>query len=333
MYATAVTRSRFLSRQVAPYLTSFMTEEQASGTLARVLQGLAIVLAGATPPAAGGPQANADAPPPPPVDSGGSAAAAASATSLEQSSKAAAATAAASEEAAPAAPYVPRWAAAMAAPLPEDPAAAQEAKLRQAQLESQQAQAREVALRQQQQRGGLIGGNGAPSEGGSSSSSLVPPLCDTVFSMAFGGRTLLARTRLHLERGRRYGLVGANGAGKRRRASVRSCFAVALLFSPPPPPRCISFYSLPCVRNVGCSCIFKREIHAPAEPCCASHRGFAPILTCGSGAARGGQLGASWKCLRGGRSITRGGLRSRDRSRWQKRRDGDSALAGVWKRR
>jgi len=104
-------------------------------------------------------------------------------------------------------------------------------------------------------------------------------------------------------------------------------------FHPPPPPRCISFYSLPCVRNVGCSCIFKREIHAPAEPCCASHRGFAPILTCGSGAARGGQLGASWKCLRGGRSITRGGLRSRDRSRWQKRRDGDSALAGVWKRR
>jgi len=97
--------------------------------------------------------------------------------------------------------------------LPEDPAAAQEAKLRQAQLESQQAQAREVALRQQQQRGGLIGGNGAPSEGGSSSSSLVPPLCDTVFSMAFGGRTLLARTRLHLERGRCYGLVGANGAG------------------------------------------------------------------------------------------------------------------------
>jgi hypothetical protein len=98
----------------------------------------------------------------------------------------------------------------MAAPLPEDPAAAQEAKLRQAQLESQQAQAREVALRQQQQRIGLENGSGAPSEG---SSSLVPPLCDTVFSMAFGGRTLLARTRLHLERGRCYGLVGANGAG------------------------------------------------------------------------------------------------------------------------
>jgi hypothetical protein len=38
-------------------------------------------------------------------------------------------------------------------------------------------------------------------------------LCDTVFSMAFGGRTLLARTRLHLQKGRRYGLVGANGAG------------------------------------------------------------------------------------------------------------------------
>lgn len=41
-------------------------------------------------------------------------------------------------------------------------------------------------------------------------------LCDTVFSMAFGGRTLLARTRLHLKKGRRYGLVGANGAGEKQ---------------------------------------------------------------------------------------------------------------------
>jgi len=188
-----------------------MTEEQASDTLARVLQGLAIVPAGAATGAAAGPQTSADAPPLP-AASGGSAAAAPTASVQQEAPT----SAAADKEAAPAAaaPYVPRWAAAMAAPLPEDPAAAQEAKLRHAQLESQQAQAREVAQRQQQQRSG-VDEHGAPLEGGANpdGSSLVRPLCDTVFSMAFGGRTLLARTRLHLERGRRYGLVGANGAG------------------------------------------------------------------------------------------------------------------------
>ena len=39
-------------------------------------------------------------------------------------------------------------------------------------------------------------------------------LCNTFFSMAYGGRTLLQRTTLKLDRGHRYGLVGANGAGK-----------------------------------------------------------------------------------------------------------------------
>jgi ABC-type molybdenum transport system ATPase subunit/photorepair protein PhrA len=93
----------------------------------------------------------------------------------------------------------------MAAPLPEDPAAAQQAQLRAA----QQAYAQEQALQRQQQGAG--GEDTVASLG--QTSSQQPPLCDTVFSMAFGGRTLLARTRLHLERGRRYGLVGANGAG------------------------------------------------------------------------------------------------------------------------
>ena len=39
-------------------------------------------------------------------------------------------------------------------------------------------------------------------------------LCDTVFSLGYGGLLLLKKARLHLTRGERYGLVGANGVGK-----------------------------------------------------------------------------------------------------------------------
>ena len=39
-------------------------------------------------------------------------------------------------------------------------------------------------------------------------------LCNTEFSLAFGGKILLHDTRLWLKRGHRYGLLGPNGAGK-----------------------------------------------------------------------------------------------------------------------
>eukprot|EP00887_Chlorella_sp_A99_P000212 scaffold13.g212.t1 len=39
-------------------------------------------------------------------------------------------------------------------------------------------------------------------------------LCNCEFSLAYGGKILLQDTRLRLKRGRRYGLCGANGAGK-----------------------------------------------------------------------------------------------------------------------
>ena len=39
-------------------------------------------------------------------------------------------------------------------------------------------------------------------------------LCNCEFSLAYGSRMLLNRTRLRLIRGQRYGLCGANGAGK-----------------------------------------------------------------------------------------------------------------------
>lgn len=38
-------------------------------------------------------------------------------------------------------------------------------------------------------------------------------LCNIRFSLAYGGKILLHQTRLHLRRGRRYALVGENGAG------------------------------------------------------------------------------------------------------------------------
>lgn len=39
-------------------------------------------------------------------------------------------------------------------------------------------------------------------------------LCDCEFSLAYGGMILLNNARLHLKRGKRYGLCGPNGAGK-----------------------------------------------------------------------------------------------------------------------
>ena len=39
-------------------------------------------------------------------------------------------------------------------------------------------------------------------------------LCDCEFSLAYGGKILLNQARLHLKRGHRYGLCGANGCGK-----------------------------------------------------------------------------------------------------------------------
>eukprot|EP00669_Euglena_mutabilis_P011209 TRINITY_DN5871_c0_g1_i1.p2 TRINITY_DN5871_c0_g1~~TRINITY_DN5871_c0_g1_i1.p2 ORF type:complete len:625 (-),score=338.80 TRINITY_DN5871_c0_g1_i1:675-2549(-) len=39
-------------------------------------------------------------------------------------------------------------------------------------------------------------------------------ICNTEFSLAYGGKILLHNTKLHLKRGRKYGLVGKNGVGK-----------------------------------------------------------------------------------------------------------------------
>eukprot|EP01066_Platyproteum_vivax_P014734 Platyproteum_vivax@DN6589_c0_g1_i1.p1 len=41
-----------------------------------------------------------------------------------------------------------------------------------------------------------------------------PDLCNCVFSLGYGGKVLLNQARLHLKRGRRYGLCGPNGVGK-----------------------------------------------------------------------------------------------------------------------
>lgn len=41
-------------------------------------------------------------------------------------------------------------------------------------------------------------------------------LCNCEFSLGYGGRILLNNATLRLKRGRRYGLCGANGAGKVR---------------------------------------------------------------------------------------------------------------------
>jgi hypothetical protein len=47
-------------------------------------------------------------------------------------------------------------------------------------------------------------------------------LCNIRFSLAYGGKILLHQTRLHLRRGRRYALVGENGAGNRTLGIVSS---------------------------------------------------------------------------------------------------------------
>merc|ERR1719313_690843 len=39
-------------------------------------------------------------------------------------------------------------------------------------------------------------------------------LCHIDFSLAYGGKVLLQNSRMHLKKGRRYGLIGGNGVGK-----------------------------------------------------------------------------------------------------------------------
>mmetsp|Transcript_44678 Transcript_44678/g.82757 ORF Transcript_44678/g.82757 Transcript_44678/m.82757 type:complete len:636 (-) Transcript_44678:248-2155(-) len=39
-------------------------------------------------------------------------------------------------------------------------------------------------------------------------------LCHIVFSLAYGGKVLLQNSKMHLKKGRRYGLIGPNGVGK-----------------------------------------------------------------------------------------------------------------------
>ena len=41
-------------------------------------------------------------------------------------------------------------------------------------------------------------------------------LCDCEFSLAYGAKILLNNAKLHLKRGKLYGLCGPNGAGKVR---------------------------------------------------------------------------------------------------------------------
>lgn len=49
---------------------------------------------------------------------------------------------------------------------------------------------------------------------GSQEEDLQTELCNCEFNLAYGGRILLTNATLHLLRGRRYGLCGANGVGK-----------------------------------------------------------------------------------------------------------------------
>jgi len=39
-------------------------------------------------------------------------------------------------------------------------------------------------------------------------------LCHIIFSLAYGGKVLLQNSKMHLNKGHRYGLIGANGVGK-----------------------------------------------------------------------------------------------------------------------
>ena len=50
--------------------------------------------------------------------------------------------------------------------------------------------------------------------GGAAEEEEGEELCDCRFSLAYGGKILLTNARLRLQRGRRYGLCGANGVGK-----------------------------------------------------------------------------------------------------------------------
>lgn len=42
----------------------------------------------------------------------------------------------------------------------------------------------------------------------------IPDLCKCEFSLAYGGKILLNSARLHMKKGRKYGLIGPNGCGK-----------------------------------------------------------------------------------------------------------------------
>jgi elongation factor 3 len=57
-------------------------------------------------------------------------------------------------------------------------------------------------------------------------------LCNCEFSLAYGGKILLNNARLHLKRGRRYGLCGPNGAGK---STLMKAIANGQLEGFPPP--------------------------------------------------------------------------------------------------
>jgi ABC-type polysaccharide/polyol phosphate transport system ATPase subunit len=43
-----------------------------------------------------------------------------------------------------------------------------------------------------------------------------PEVCNIYFSLAYGGKVLLHNTHLFLHRGKKYGLLGHNGAGKKK---------------------------------------------------------------------------------------------------------------------
>lgn len=146
---------------LVPYLSSFLTEPQATVAIANVLKALSVAPAKVSPP-------------PPPV---------APPVPVEVSSGAHTVALQSNPT-----PYQPKWVTPSVGALPSLPPQAPVA----ATPPLPSARAATPA---------------APSVPANS-------LIDTVFSMAFGGRTLLSRTRLRLERGRRYGLVGANGAGK-----------------------------------------------------------------------------------------------------------------------
>jgi hypothetical protein len=64
-------------------------------------------------------------------------------------------------------------------------------------------------------------------------------LCNATFSLAYGGKILLNNARLHLRRGRRYGLCGPNGAGK---STLMKAIAKGQLESFPSPDQLRTVY-------------------------------------------------------------------------------------------